>query len=415
MKIEKDNLIFLDEVEKTEVPFPTSGEPWKLIIIDDDSAIIRTSVRILQDFNFEGRGVEIITGSSGAEAKLLIAEHPDAAVILLDVIMERDDAGLQVVTYIRDELGNHNVRILLRTGQAGQFDEETVFEKYNINNFLEKADLTSRRLKIAIKGALRAFRMHKEIQVMMQQEKELRKAAEAANLAKSEFLSNMSHELRTPMHAILSFAALGEEKAGVADANKLQRYFSRITESGERLMSLLDALLDLAKLESGHTKIIMQRYNIKDVVDIVVEELSKLIQNKSLHLKVIPPQIDTKAIFDKDKLIQVVRNLLFNAIKFTPEGEHISISFASSMLQSEDGSKPPAIMISIADNGVGIPDGELESVFDKFVQSSKTKTGAGGTGLGLAISQEIINLHGGSIWAENNPQGGAVFNFTVPC
>ncbi|MCF6282634.1 MAG: ATP-binding protein [Candidatus Polarisedimenticolaceae bacterium] len=407
-----DRLIFLDDDEKTKT-VSAPGEQWKIIIIDDDPAILQTTLRILRDFTFEGQGLNIITGSSGEEARQLIAEHTDTAIILLDVIMETDDAGLQVVTHIRDQLDNYHVRILLRTGQAGQFNEETVFEKYDINNFLEKADLTSRRLKTAIKGALRAYRLHQEAISTMQREVLLRKEADAANMAKSEFLANMSHELRTPMHAILSFSTFGEEKIDTASKEKLKQYFTNIRTSGERLLTLLNDILDLSKLEAECADFNLQTHDLKTVVETAITEVSGLAHNKSLQISITLPTEPLIINFDHGKILQVIRNLLSNAIKFSPENEQIVVSFASTTLQSGD-NKVPATMVNVTDHGVGIPEGELEAVFNKFVQSSKTKTGGGGTGLGLAISKEIIEKHGGKIWAKNNLNGGCTFSFTVP-
>jgi len=409
-----DKLIFIDENEVIPTSTLASDKQWKILIIDDDPAILQTSIRILRDFTFESHGLEIITGTSGAEAKQLIAEHTDTAIILLDVIMESDDAGLQVITYIRDQLKNLHVRILLRTGQAGQFDEDTVFEKYDINNFLEKADLTSRRLKTAIKGALRAYRLHEEVIATMQREVVLRKEADDANLAKSEFLANMSHELRTPMHAILSFSTFGEEKINTANHEKLKQYFSNIRTSGERLLNLLNDILDLSKLEAKHTEFNLNTSDLNAAVEIAAMEVSGLAHNKSLQMEVIPPSIPTMMEFDHDKILQVIRNLLSNAIKFTPEHGTINISFSTATLTSKSGSERAAIRVNVTDQGIGIPEDELEEVFNKFVQSSKTKTGGGGTGLGLAISKEIIEGHHGIIWAKNNPNGGATFSFILP-
>jgi signal transduction histidine kinase len=106
----------------------------------------------------------------------------------------------------------------------------------------------------------------------------------------------------------------------------------------------------------------------------------------------------------------VTRNFLSNSIKFTPKSKKITISIA----HSQDEGSGSALLVSVSDQGVGIPDDELETVFDKFVQSSKTKTGAGGTGLGLAICKEIIEAHHGKIWAENNPNRGTTFSFMLP-
>jgi signal transduction histidine kinase len=115
--------------------------------------------------------------------------------------------------------------------------------------------------------------------------------------------------------------------------------------------------------------------------------------------------LDECVAVDRDKLKQVLRNLLNNAIKFSPDGGTIDIA----VCRADD-----AVRVSVSDRGPGIPEGELEAVFDKFVQSTKTKTGAGGTGLGLAISQEIVAAHGGRIWAQNRPEGGAIFSFEIP-
>ena len=230
-------------------------------------------------------------------------------------------------------------------------------------------------------------------------------AAESANEAKSVFLANMSHELRTPLHAILSFASFGLRgvRRGVLD--KIEHYFVKIDASGKTLLALVNEVLDLAKLESGMTQLAMEPAGLCEAVDQVADEFHSLLSERKLALEWQRPDAEAVAIFDVVRIQQVVRNLLGNAIKFSPKGGKISLRVTESA---------GALKVSVADQGVGIPDAELASIFEKFVQSSATSTSAGGTGLGLAICQEIINGHGGSIWAEHGASGGAVLVFELP-
>ncbi|RDH86189.1 MAG: hypothetical protein DIZ78_08350 [endosymbiont of Escarpia spicata] len=237
--------------------------------------------------------------------------------------------------------------------------------------------------------------------------------AEEANSAKSEFLANMSHELRTPMHAILSFSAFGQKKWETAARKKLSGYFSHIHASGERLLILLNDLLDLSKLEAGRMILEYRQNDLRTVAENCVHELEGYITNCGVQCELLPAKMDTQGEFDAMRISQVITNLLSNAIKFTHAGGVVQVSVSQDRLEIDD-HETTALRLSVLDQGVGIPEAELNTIFDKFIQSSKTRTGAGGTGLGLAISKEIIEAHAGKIWAENNPQEGALFHFLIP-
>ncbi len=248
-------------------------------------------------------------------------------------------------------------------------------------------------------------RLNEQLEASVQEANRLAKKAVVANLAKSEFLANMSHELRTPLHSIISFASFGVKKHTSAERKKLLDYFNRIRQSGRTLLELLDDLLDLAKLESRKAVFTFEPTDVRSLVESMKNELEALLSERRLEMRCGATDFHEPVKLDSDKIKQVLRNLLNNAIKFSPQGGIIDVQ-----VYGMDG----FVRVSVLDEGPGIPPDELEAVFDKFVQSSKTKTGAGGTGLGLAICQEIIAAHRGRIWAENRLKGGAVFSFEIP-
>lgn len=231
-----------------------------------------------------------------------------------------------------------------------------------------------------------------------------KEAAESANKAKSEFLANMSHELRTPMHAILSFSKFGIKKIETATQDKILEYFQKIETSGTRLLTLLNDLLDLSKLESGKQSLEFNRYLLSGITAEIIEEMESMLVDKDIHILTSNNEDCNEVYCDRFKIGQVIRNLISNSIKFTDSGKNIYIRITN---------ENDCMRFEIEDEGIGIPESELADVFNKFIQSSKTKTGAGGTGLGLAISKEIIQLHKGKIAAETSKNGGALFWFTL--
>ncbi len=234
--------------------------------------------------------------------------------------------------------------------------------------------------------------------------REARDAAEEASRAKSEFIANISHELRTPLQSILGFSELGVARG--RESPKLVTMFESIHASGQRMLALVNDLLDVSKIESAVGTFHMERCDLRAHIRSVAREFDPLLQPRRLQLDCVISEQPLSAKVDPLRFQQVVRNVLANAVKFSPDGSNIEL--AASL--HEDGQ----IHIDIADRGPGIPPGELEAIFDAFVQSSKTKDGSGGTGLGLAICRKIVELHKGSIQASNREGGGALFSIVLP-
>ncbi|WP_105167518.1 hybrid sensor histidine kinase/response regulator [Pseudoalteromonas sp. T1lg23B] len=246
-----------------------------------------------------------------------------------------------------------------------------------------------------------------EVQARTAQLQKAKEAAEAANVSKSEFLANMSHELRTPMHSILSFARFGIDKLAGDEVpvDKLSKYLSRIETSGERLLLLLNNLLDLSKLDAGRFPFNPSVQDLCTIVKTGIDDVSGSALAKQINFKLSAPKEAVLVSCDSEQMNQIIRNLLGNAIKFSPEHACVFIN-----VKALDDS----VKIEIRDQGVGIPKDELDKIFSKFVQSSTTNSGAGGTGLGLAICKEFVLLHKGKIYATNNDDAGATMHIELP-
>jgi two-component system CheB/CheR fusion protein len=232
-------------------------------------------------------------------------------------------------------------------------------------------------------------------------------AAEAANQAKSEFLANMSHELRTPLNAIIGFSeVLYDQKFG--PLNETQRdYLNDVLESSKHLLSLINDILDLAKVESGKMELALSNFSLKELLEhsliFIKEKAFK--QNIELSLGIAEEVGYIRA--DERKVRQIVFNLLSNAIKFTLDGGKIGIHARIIGFEAE---------VSVWDTGIGIAPEDQSKLFEEFVQLENTRTKQyKGSGLGLSLAKKLVTLHGGKIWIESEGKGkGSIFKFTLP-
>jgi two-component system sensor histidine kinase ChiS len=231
---------------------------------------------------------------------------------------------------------------------------------------------------------------------------------------KTEFLNNISHEVRTPLQGITGISSeLVEQWYKLTDEERFA-YVKTVASNSTRLISLVSNLLDLSKFDSGKMLFHMEEVDLKDIIAEVIEELSIFNIKQDVEIKFIVPSINCVISADRNRIAQVIRNLLSNSIKFTDKGT-ITVYINHRDIQDWYKISNNGLIVSIKDMGPGIPEEELSTIFQPFTQSSRTKTKAGGTGLGLAISSEIVHAHNGRIWAENNSDKGATFSFVIPC
>jgi signal transduction histidine kinase len=227
----------------------------------------------------------------------------------------------------------------------------------------------------------------------------------AASQHKSEFLANMSHELRTPLNAIIGFSeVLSERMFGELNA-KQEEYSKDIHASGQHLLSLINDILDLSKIEAGRMELELADFDLPTALDSALTLVRERAGRRSIALQT---SIDTRLgeiRADERKVRQVVLNLLSNAIKFTPEGGRIEVRAALG-----DGS----VEVSVSDTGVGIAPEDQGAVFEEFRQVGMAEKKAEGTGLGLTLCRKFVELHGGRIWVKSQVGRGATFTFTIP-
>ena len=228
---------------------------------------------------------------------------------------------------------------------------------------------------------------------------------EVASQHKSEFLANMSHELRTPLNAILGFSEVLAQGMFGGVNEKQAEYLHDILESGRHLLSLINDILDLSKIEAGRMELELSEFDLPQAIQnaLTLVRERALRRGIALHYNINDRIGQIRA--DERKIKQVLLNLLSNAIKFTPEGGQIEVRAAPM-----DG----RVEVAVSDTGIGIAPEDLETVFEEFRQVGTADKKAEGTGLGLALAKKFVELHGGRIWVESAVGRGSTFTFTLP-
>tara|TARA_B110000196_G_scaffold45028_1_gene35400 strand:- start:1251 stop:2897 length:1647 start_codon:yes stop_codon:yes gene_type:complete len=394
-----------------------------VLVVDDDETVIQVTRLLLSRFRFDGHALELICASSGHEAIDILSQRDDLAIVLLDVVMESDDSGFQVVNFIRNTLNNHTLRILLRTGQPGLAPERQVINDYDINDYIAKTEATTNRLSLSMTNALRSYRdilraeylTRRLLSVKLEQQQALK-----ASQAKSQFLAHMSHEIRTPLNGIIGMADI---LADTGLSIEQRGYLTDIHNSSRALLSIVNDVLDLSKIEAGKLELDPRPFKLNDVLEEVNSIFHALMLNKSIqYSQNISPSVPEYLFTDSTRMKQLLMNLLSNALKFTPRGGEITFSvdveplstMHSATIANSNNSSEYLLRLTVTDTGIGISADRLETIFEAY-QQAETHTSRiyGGTGLGLSLCRQIAQLMKGRIEVESIVGKGATFTVLI--
>jgi signal transduction histidine kinase len=229
---------------------------------------------------------------------------------------------------------------------------------------------------------------------------------EVANRHKSEFLANMSHELRTPLNAVIGFSEVLLERMFGELNPKQDEYLQDIMASGRHLLSLINDILDLSKIEAGRMELELTAFELPVAIENALIVVRERAARHGVRLAVAVETSVGKVVADERKIKQVLLNLLSNAIRFTPEGGQVAVRASPA-----DGGTE----ISVSDTGIGIAAGDQEAIFEEFRQvGTDYARKREGTGLGLTLARRFVELHGGKIWVKSEVGQGSTFTFTIP-
>ena len=377
----------------------------RVLVVDDTEGNRYAVSRMVR-----GAGYDVIEAADGAQAIAQAATLPD--LIVLDVNLP-DTTGFDVLRQLKSDPRTAPIPVMHLTASLVSTADQAFGLNAGADAYLtHPVDpavfvATVRSLLRVAEADARLRAAAAEREELLAQTEASRAQAVEANRAKSEFLAVMSHELRTPLNAIAGYTELLEcgIKGPITEGQR--DYIQRIARSGRALLSVINDILNFAKLEAGQIEIRSERHAVAPVIANTATLVEPQMQAKGLRYRFDACGDDVYFMGDAERLEQIIVNLLTNAIKFTPEGGTVDLTCEATH---------ETITIRVADTGRGIPHGKLEAIFDPFVQIDRhlTQGPAQGTGLGLAISRDLARRMGGDLMATHASGGGSVFTLTLP-
>jgi signal transduction histidine kinase len=378
------------------------SEEVAVALLTPTGADARVTRRVL-----EGDGFTVKVCSSMEEMCRLVTSGNAGVLVVAEEALDQQ-SRIKLFESLNDQPSWSDIPIVLLTGENELSDAlprtlSGVAVKGNVT--LLERPVRVATLTTVIRSAQRARQRQLDVRDLVESERAARRQAEEANSAKSQFLATMSHELRTPLNAIAGYTQL--LSLGVrGDVTEDQRAdLERIDRSQRHLLSLINDILNFAKIEAGHVAVDHVPVDVCAVLDSLEELIQPQLREKELEFRITHPEEEATAVGDGDKVRQILLNLLSNAIKFTPPGGRIEVACVVEEWEVD---------IIVSDTGVGIPDDKAQAVFEPFVQVGRDfTTSHGGTGLGLSISRDLARRMGGELSLESELGKGSVFTLSL--
>lgn len=435
--LNEESLKFIEESPSLNIK---KEEDWQVLVVDDEFSVFEVTKLALSDFQFRERSINFIYASSTHEAQNILKNNSNIALAMIDVVMEHKSSGLELVRFIRENLNNNKIQIILRTGQPGDIPAETVVQHYGINDYKVKTDLTREKLFTSVTVALRSFAQSSSVfdlanrlmvsnnrlnminaNLESQVEERTKELAQKSAELESAFMTTcnllriVTHDQKNYVTIIMSRAKMLAQM--IQDYPQMKKQIDSILWAVQFQKDIIQKISTFESLRSGKSIYDFVPTPLQEIIRQSALTFEAQLQAKQLNLVIENNcPIDTKIFVDPTIFVSsILNNLLSNAVKFSPEKAQIIVRSSIDPSTSE-------VVLSVIDKGIGMPAAHLTEIFSFASKTTRMGTsGERGTGFGMPIVKALIEKMGGRIHVSSqekvegsNLPSGTTFSLWIP-